>query len=392
LTILYFSPSNAIGGAEISLIQTMTFMKKSGNRIILVLPPSSKTIFTDMALPVCDAIYFVKGMNWVSARNLSPMARLKQWIFSAYKSGGWHLAPTLRIWSIIRKEKVKLVHTNTLVCIDAALAAWVSGVPHIQHLREITGTSSDDLFRLKFQGTVFFKALYRVLNAKLICNSYFTLERSVKYFPKEKLCVLYNSVEAPSNIQPNKSKNTCTISSLANLTARMKNHQFILEVAKQVKLLNFGSKFKFHLHGQLPLESDSYFLALKQYVKSNGLKEIVFFIGQGKTNDILNETDILIHSYAGESFGRIFIEAMSYGIPIFSVKGGGATELVEPNITGFLFDPAQTKECALTLIALLDNPTKYNEMSESGKLFSQKFLPENIFPQLLKIYQTVLAA
>jgi hypothetical protein len=68
MTILFFSPSNSIGGAEFSLLHTMQYMKKNGVRIILAMPPDNDVSYYLMAKEVTDSIYLVKGMNWISSK------------------------------------------------------------------------------------------------------------------------------------------------------------------------------------------------------------------------------------------------------------------------------------------------------------------------------------
>ena len=53
---------------------------------------------------------------------------------------------------LIKKNKIQIVHTNTVFSIDAALAAKLARLPHCLHIREITGTAKDATLKLFFQG------------------------------------------------------------------------------------------------------------------------------------------------------------------------------------------------------------------------------------------------
>jgi glycosyltransferase involved in cell wall biosynthesis len=389
LTLLYYSPSNAVGGAEMSLKHTMTFMKSKGHRIILVLPPASTTAYISLVEGVVDAIYYVKGMNWIASKQKG-IAKLKSWLYSSYKSGGWHLKPILRIYYIIIKENVQLVSSNTLTCIDAAFAAKISGRPHIQHIREVTGGSSNAIFKLKFQGTIFFRWLYRNLNFACICNSNYTLKESIPYFPEEKLQVIYNSVELPTKLPAKYLDGVMKICSMANLTARMKNHMFILKVANAIKRDGGEFHFEFNLFGNLPPDNDPYFKELKDFVKLNQLDQFVHFCGLGNTEIVLTENHVLIHPFSGESFGRIYIEAMSYGRPIVAVSGGGASELIKNKETGYLFNESEVEECSLALLNLRNSPGTYNQMAENGRQFSLSFTSNHLFDSLETVYKKAI--
>jgi glycosyltransferase involved in cell wall biosynthesis len=389
LTILYYSPSNSVGGAELSLLQTMQYMNNNGVRIVLVMPPSLDDTYYLMAKKVVNSIYFVKGMNWISL-NGNGIEKFKNWAYNAFKSGGWHIVPLLKLSKIIVHERVDLVHTNSSTCIDAALAAKITLRPHVQHIREITGTSKEALFRLNFQGTSFFRKLYSNLNNTILCNSYYTLRASEIEFPKEKLMVIYNTVQSPSVLPVAYDDGVMHVCIIANLTARMKNHILALQVAKYLKELGLESKFKFNFFGKLLPERDSYFSLLRSYIEENELDSMIEFKGLCKTSDILNSNQVLFHTFEGESFGRVYIEAMSYGRPIIAVKGEAAEELIEHGKEGYLVGKDDPQKIAQTLIALSKDSNQYLLMRENGIAKAKSFSEEVILPELLVTYRKII--
>ncbi len=389
MTILYYSPSNSIGGAELSLLHTMQYMKISGLRIVMAMPPAMDSSYYLMAKKVANAIYFVKGMNWISSKE-NGVAKIKNWAYNAYKSGGWHLTPVLKLVKIILQEKVDLVHTNTSVCIDAALAAKITGRPHIQHIREITGTKEEALFKLKFQGTSFFRRLYANLNHTILCNSFYTLSQSEADFPKDKLKVIYNTIKLPEKLPESFQSGVMQVCTMANITARMKNHILVLHVAKCLKDKGNEANFKFNLYGKLPPEGDSYLASLRSFVDEHQLQNMVEFRGLEVTSDILKGNHVLFHTFAGESFGRVFIEGMSYGRPVIAVRGGGASELIEDGKNGFLVDSETPQAIAEVFLKLLFHSNLYQFLSNNGISTASYFTDDRIFPNLLGIYHNIL--
>ena len=389
MTILFFSPSNSIGGAELSLLYTMQYVKNSGIRIILAMPPDKNTSYYLMAKEVTNSIYMVSGMNWISSKKKG-FAKLKNWAYNVYKSGGWHIAPVFKLSKIILHEQVDLVHTNTSVCIDAALAAKITGRPHIQHIREITGASKEALFKLKFQGTSFFRKLNANLNSIILCNSFYTLKESETDFPKEKLKVIYNTIKLPEILPEAYNGGIMEICTMANLTARMKNHILVLQVARCLKVAGKEAHFKFNLFGKLPIESDLYLNSLQGFIEENQLQTMVEFKGLGKTSDILANNHVLFHSFDGESFGRVYIEAMSYGRPVIAVKGGGASELIEEGKEGYLLNKDNPEKIAQVLMQIAGDSIQYNLLRQNCILKAKSFSEEIIFSELLKIYNNIL--
>jgi glycosyltransferase involved in cell wall biosynthesis len=389
LTILYYSPSNSVGGAELSLLHTMQYMKTNGIRIVMAMPPAKDSSYFLMAKKVANAIYLVKGMNWISSKEKG-IAKIKNWAYNAYKSGGWHITPVLKLVKIILQEKVDLIHTNSTVCIDAAFAAKITRRPHIQHIREITGTKEEALFKLKFQGTLFFRRLYANLNHTILCNSFYTLKQSEVDFPKEKLKVIYNSIKLPEKLPESFQGGVMQVCTMANITARMKNHLLVLQVAKCLKDTGNEANFKFKLYGILPPESDPYLAGLRSFIDQHQLQNMVEFKGLDLTSDILNNNHVLFHTFAGESFGRVYIEAMSYGRPVIAVKGGGATELIEDGKEGYLVNHQHPENIAQSLMNMANNKKKYEVFRQNCILKAKTFSEDVIFPELLKTYKNII--
>ncbi|KAI3977313.1 hypothetical protein MKX01_000226 [Papaver californicum] len=71
----------------------------------------------------------------------------------------------------------------------------------------------------------------------------------------------------------------------------------------------------------------------------------------------------------GETFGRVTIEAMAFGLPVLGTEAGGTLEIVEHNITGLLHPVGRpgTKVLADNLLYLLNNPSKREKMGMRGK-------------------------
>ncbi|KAH9605575.1 hypothetical protein KSS87_022637 [Heliosperma pusillum] len=71
----------------------------------------------------------------------------------------------------------------------------------------------------------------------------------------------------------------------------------------------------------------------------------------------------------GETFGRVTIEAMAFGLPVLGTDAGGTTEIVEKNITGRLHPLGRpgTKVLAENLRYLLKNPSIRQQMGLKGR-------------------------
>ncbi|KAL9244655.1 hypothetical protein vseg_018413 [Gypsophila vaccaria] len=71
----------------------------------------------------------------------------------------------------------------------------------------------------------------------------------------------------------------------------------------------------------------------------------------------------------GETFGRVTIEAMAFGLPVLGTEAGGTKEIVDQNVTGILHPVGRpgTKVLAENLRYLLKNPTVRHQMGAKGR-------------------------
>ncbi|PWA44950.1 UDP-Glycosyltransferase superfamily protein [Artemisia annua] len=71
----------------------------------------------------------------------------------------------------------------------------------------------------------------------------------------------------------------------------------------------------------------------------------------------------------GETFGRVTIEAMTFGIPVLGTDAGGTKEIVEHNVTGLLHPVGHPGTTVLSknLQYLLKNPSERQRMGLEGR-------------------------
>lgn len=71
----------------------------------------------------------------------------------------------------------------------------------------------------------------------------------------------------------------------------------------------------------------------------------------------------------GETFGRVTIEAMAFGLPVLGTDSGGTKEIVEHNVTGLLHPLGRRGAPALAqnIEFLLQHPTARQYMGEKGR-------------------------
>ncbi|KAL2932478.1 N-acetyl-alpha-D-glucosaminyl L-malate synthase [Bienertia sinuspersici] len=93
----------------------------------------------------------------------------------------------------------------------------------------------------------------------------------------------------------------------------------------------------------------------------------------------------------GETFGRVTIEAMAYGLPVLGTDAGGTKEIIEQNVTGLLHPVGHsgTKLLAENLRYLLKNPSLRQQMGLKGrerveKMYLKHHMYKSFFEVLFK--------
>ncbi|KAI3418982.1 Glycos_transf_1 domain-containing protein, partial [Psidium guajava] len=90
----------------------------------------------------------------------------------------------------------------------------------------------------------------------------------------------------------------------------------------------------------------------------------------------------------GETFGRVTLEAMAFGLPVLGTDAGGTKEIVEHNETGLLHPPGKrgAKALALNLRFLLKNPSVREQMGMRGRRKVERmYLKQHMYLKLTEV-------
>ena len=395
MNILYISPSNGIGGAELSLSEIIAQASKRGHNVYAVLgyPKKGDTKLYDKIKKHCKGIFIIKQMRWHIPNKMNWYDRKINYLYHIFLSG-WHIFPAIKILSLIKKFNIDIIHTNTFWGIDGMLSAKLSNVPHIWHIREPIGNHNEAVVNFPLQN--YPKLVCRVMdsfNSKVIANSKYTASFLAPYFPKNKLRVIYNAL--PNDwfkLEKTKGiKGKVIIGTIANVTAEWKNHGLIIEVANLIKHKSPSHDIIFNIYGAIPEESSQYYLNLIKMINTYELNNMVFFKGLRNSSEIYNDINILFHPSHKEGFGRIYIEAMSKGIPVIAVNGGGADELIKNGKTGFKFDKNDEDGIAKKIIDLVFDKNAFEKISINGHKYAlSNFSIDLMWKNISNCYKIIL--
>ncbi|XP_043724461.1 uncharacterized protein LOC122671361 [Telopea speciosissima] len=95
----------------------------------------------------------------------------------------------------------------------------------------------------------------------------------------------------------------------------------------------------------------------------------------------------------GETFGRVTIEAMAFGLPVIGTDAGGTKEIVDHNVTGLLHPIGHpgSQFLAQNIQFLLENPIARDQMGISGRRkVKRMYLKHHMYKKLAEVLRNCM--
>lgn len=129
---------------------------------------------------------------------------------------------------------------------------------------------------------------------------------------------------------------------------------------------------------------------LREQVAELGLEQRVQFLGfRSDIPQLMAACDVVAHtSTAPEPFGRVIVEAMLCGRVAIAAQSGGAIELVEPGVNGFLVPPGEPQQLAEAIATCRNQPELAATIAHHAReMASQRFHLTTINQQIAQLLQ-----
>ncbi|AFY34951.1 glycosyltransferase family 4 protein [Calothrix sp. PCC 7507] len=142
------------------------------------------------------------------------------------------------------------------------------------------------------------------------------------------------------------------------------------------------------LVGDALFGEQDYVQQLHQQVAALGLENRVKFLGfRSDIPQLMAACNLVAHtSTSPEPFGRVIVEAMLCGKPVVAAKAGGATELVENGVNGFLVTPGEPQELAQVITSCVLETEKSQVIANNARISaSQRFDVTTINQQISQL-------
>lgn len=367
MKIICIHQSADMYGSDRSFLQVVIYLSQSGDfkKITVVLPRSGPLVSELEKLNV-DIIYL--NLSLLSKTYLMKL----QW--------GKILFPLLQFRS---KKKLfneyDVVYANTSVILDFYLLAPFLHQMKIIHIREIPNKLLSNVLSL----------FLKQAQSKIIFNSYSTLSSFKKL---DNSVVIHNAFEGfgkeiTAEIKINEEMPLKVL--LIGRINGWKGHSFAIESLVNMK----SSPVLLRIVGSTSAGNEELVLQLKKQVESLGLIDQVEFLDfVSDTAEIYAWSDVVIvPSTKPEPFGRIAIEAMSLYRPVIAANHGGLPEIIEDEVSGFLFEPNNTASFVSALTKYANDRELLARHGRNAKrAYDEKFSLNGFYKKLDSIFKNEL--
>ena len=82
---------------------------------------------------------------------------------------------------------------------------------------------------------------------------------------------------------------------------------------------------------------------------------------------LLASASAVLYPSAAESFGIVFLEAWSFGVPVVGCRSGAIPDVVQDGVTGLLIPPGDAEALANSVFRLIEDPVEARRLGAEGQ-------------------------
>ena len=287
----------------------------------------------------------------------------------------------LSLFKLFKRESVTVVHTHGAEAnFHGLIAAWLAGVP-VRIGEEIGIPTHSRLAKIIF--ALAFKFSDRVIGVADAVVKWLYESGEVR---KDKLIRIYNPIPVRSDVQhEDKLENSFTVIFVGRLEP-VKNPLSLIYAVNQLKergvllsvcIVGDGSQRKL----------------LEEEVARLGLDTSVSILGYKDDPSIyIRKSNVFIQPSYSEGLSLALIEAMGCGVPVIATPVGGAPEVIEQGVTGWLLKDSTSESVADALeTAYLYGTDSLSLMGEKAHIaVKTRFNPNLYLKAVHDLYSSVL--
>lgn len=351
-------------------------------------------------LPAQSWRHAVVSLTDVDADFAARITRGNVSCIALHKAPGHAVRLYPRLLALLRELKPAIVHTRNLAALEAALPAWIAGVParlHGEHGRDIGDLDGSSV---RYQRV---RRLFRPFVTRYIALSP-DLERYLRErigVPAARIDQIYNGVDA-SRFCPaadgRAAIDGCPFQGagywLVGTVGRMEAVKDQTNLARAfVAAINTVPEARARL--RLVLVGDGKLKGeVEAILESAGMRDLAWFAGErADVVPLLQGLDCFVLPSLAEGVSNTVLEAMACALPIVATRVGANADLVEENVTGRTVPAGDSAALAREIGAYFAAPGLAREHGQAARRrVERRFSLERMVDDYDRVYTGLLHA
>ena len=368
MKVVYIADIGIEGGATKSLIELVSTMKAKYDVEPIVLTSRNDKLNEALTLLGIDNYSVGHGAFLQGSPDALWKKPIKWVIYAIYYYVHYHIS-LKRAVNVIDWSTVDLIHTNVARDDLGMEISKRTGVANICHIRE-------------FAELDFNCWSYRPKYVKYLAKNvdrFIAISNAVKEYwvkkgiPKEKITVIYNGVDYQKikRADHNKWQTTDVIKMVIVGGVIPNKGQYQAIEALCALPENIRQGYSLDVIGGI---TETYKKKLQEPLKKCGALNQVRFLGTcSDVYERLKDYHVGLMCSKAEGFGRVTVEYMHAGLVVIASDGGANPELIQDQITGFIYHRDDVKDLADKMIYVWNHKDRMSTIAEKGQEEAKKY-------------------
>lgn len=351
--VLYVSHSPQLCGGEICLLNLVKNLDRNRYEAVVVLPVDGplRTKIEELGVKtyLSPLEWWIRVEGSFSYNNVPLTGRLKSML------------------DIFDVEKPDVIHTNTSVVLEGAIAAKIRNIPHIWHIHEVL--NGHPTLEALLPLPVFYRIIEKLSNKVIVVSNDMKRELS-DFISPDKIETVFNGIDTSKFKErvdlPVREELSIPDDYLIAITVatihKYKGHDNLLEAASLVK--KQGGKIKYLLIGPGSPENIN---NLHKNISKLNLKDDVHYLGfREDIARLVGGSDFFLLPSVKEGFPLVVLEAMALGKPIVATDCCGPADMIDDGKTGYLVPVARPDLLSSKILELINNVASIKSMGNAS--------------------------
>lgn len=357
--LVIFHDNNMNSGATKSFLSNVEYLIKQQKYDIYAILPNKEGKVAEYLKTKGVKVFQLKYGGSVYGVYKSKIKTLKEWLRCIIKTYISYLT-YLNIKNVMRAIEIECVYSNTSTIYMGAWLAKKLNIKHIWHFREfgLEDQGSKHIFEKRFVKLA--KDATHIIMISKVLQDYYVEKY---HFNNSK--VIYNDI-SDTYIIERKLEEKDTLNVLITGTLCEQKGQKV--AIKAIEKINDA-----RIHLYIAGRENQYGESLKRYVKDNHIKNIHFCGLIEDMNSLRKKIDISLVCASQEAFGRTIIEDMLANIVVIGCNTGAVPELIDDNITGYLYSYRNLEELVSKIKNIIEKKENIQEVRENAFQYALKY-------------------